>query len=36
MKVQYFSLNLGEGECDQSDESNTDILLHFGAAVVAE
>ena len=32
----YFSLDLGEGESDENDDSDFEILLHFETAIVAE
>ena len=32
----HFSLNLGEGECDEHDKSNFEILLFFEEAIVTE
>ena len=38
MEVQFlvFFSNLGEGESDENDDRDFEILLHFEAAIVAE
>ena len=36
MEVQFLVFNLGEGESDENDDRDFEILLHFEAAIVAE
>ena len=34
--LTYFFVNLGDGESDENDDSNFEILLHFEEVIVAE
>ena len=34
--LSFFFLSFGEGESDENDDSNFEILLHFYADIVAE
>ena len=35
LSLSYFFLSLGEGEIDENEDSNFEIVLHFEAAIVA-